>query len=128
MIHSEPFLTDRRKHPRHPIEAQVTVLFPDFWQVDDLDRLLGWTHDVSEGGVSFSLPYRIANSQLILHIDYEGIGAEYVLVNVIRQHDLNEAGWRYHCQIERTLSSIDAMECLQEATAGLTEYGLPSNA
>jgi PilZ domain len=114
---TDQFLAERRKHPRHAIEAQVTVLFPEFWNAGDLKRLWGWTHNVSETGVCFSLPFHLTQTELLLHIDYEGMGAEYVLTTVVKVRDMREAGWQYHCQIERTLSSVDPFECFLEATA-----------
>jgi hypothetical protein len=117
----EEFLAERRKHPRHPIEAQVTALFSEFWVMGDMNILLGWTHNVSEGGVCFSLPYHIDNRELVLHIDYDGMGAEYVLASVIQVVDLKENGWQYHCRIDRMLSSIHPFDCIQESMLGLVQ-------
>ncbi len=105
---TDVFLLERRRHPRHPIEAQITVLLPEFWQVRDLDDLLGWTNNISEGGVCFSLPCDLPSTELVLHIDYEGMGAEYVLASVVTKQTEAD-GWRYHCRIDRTLSAIDAL-------------------
>lgn len=113
------FLTDRRKHPRHPIEAQVTVLFSEFWSVENWSELLGWTHNVSEGGVCFSLPYFVPDEELVLYIDYEGMGAEFVLVSVVQRRDSGQEGWKYHCRIERMISSIDALGSIVEESAAL---------
>ncbi len=110
-------------HPRHPIEAQVTALFSKFWTWGDMNVLLGWTHNVSEGGVCFSLPYSISDTQLVLHIDYDGMGAEYVLVSVIRVENRQEDGWQYHCRIERMLASIHPFDCIQESMRGSTDQG-----
>ncbi len=110
----EQFRAERRKHPRHPIEAQVTVLFSEFWEFGDVTELFGWTHNVSQDGVCFSLPYLIPNEELVLHIDYEGMGAEYVLVRVVGRQDSNEEGFKYHCRIDRMISSLDALGCLDE--------------
>lgn len=110
----EQFIADRRKQPRHPIEAQVTVLFSEFWTMGDLNALLGWTHNLSEGGVCFSLPYRISDTQLVLYLDYEGMGAEYVLATVVQVLDRQDEGWQYHCRIERMLASVSPFDCTHE--------------
>jgi len=106
-------LAERRRHPRHPIEAQIFVLYPEFWRETEFNKLLGWTHNVSEGGVCFSLPDQLPGGDVVLHIDYEGMGAEYVLAKVIHEYASEEDGWRYHCRIERTLASIGALDCLE---------------
>ena len=103
-------LLERRRHPRLPIEAQITVMTSEFWRDHDLEQLLGWTHNISEGGVCFSLPCDIPGTEFVLHIDYEGMGAEYVLASVVRKQ-AEADGWRYHCRIDRTLSTIDALSC-----------------
>jgi len=113
MHDAETFLKERREYPRHPIEAQITVLFPDFWVENELHKLVGWTHNVSQGGVCFSLPAPLPSRDLVLHIDYEGMGAEYVLAKVVRQHECEKDGWRYHCQIERTLATVGALACIE---------------
>ena len=119
MSNPNQFLEDRRKQPRHPIEAQVTVFFSEFWSVDDWNELQGWTHNVSEGGVCFSLPYYIPDEELVLYIDYEGMGAEFVHVSVVGRRDGGQHGWKYHCRILKTLVSIDPLGCLldQSVTA-----------
>lgn len=109
MQNAELLIADRRRHPRHPIQAQITVLFPEFWVGGEWNSLLGWTHDVSEGGVCFSLPFRVPDRELVLHIDYDGMGAEYVLAKIVEQYECEDEGWRYHCRIERTLLSIPAL-------------------
>jgi len=104
---------ERRRHLRHLIEAQIMVLYPEFWLADDEDHLCGWTQNLSERGVCFSLPVLIPNRELILHIDYEGMGAEYVLVRVVDARQTADGDWRYHAAIERSVSSINALDCLQ---------------
>ncbi len=101
-------LLERRRHARHPIEAQITVMPAEFWQTNQMEELLGWTHNISEGGVCFSLPSDLSQRELVLHIDYEGMGAEYVLASVVGKQPEAD-GWRYHCRIDRTLSAIDAL-------------------
>jgi hypothetical protein len=109
---SATIIAERRRHPRHLIEAQIMVLFPEFWLAEDADDLCGWTINLSENGVCFSLPALIPNRELILHIDYEGMGAEYVQVRVVDVRQSADGGWRYHAAIERPLSSINALDCL----------------
>lgn len=103
---------ERREHPRHPIEAQVTVLFPEFWLEKETEELWGWTHNISAEGVCFSINCRLPSQELVLHVDYLGMGAEFILVKVVRQSP-DDGGWRYHCHVERTLSTIGAMECAE---------------
>lgn len=88
------------------------VLFPEFWLAEEAENLCGWTLNLSENGVCFSLPVLIPNRELVVHIDYEGMGAEFVLVRVVDTRQSADGDWRYHAAIERSLSSINALECL----------------
>jgi hypothetical protein len=110
----EQFTKERRKQPRHPIEAQVTALFSEFWTMGDMNALSGWTHNVSEGGVCFSLPSRISDTQLVLYLDYEGMGTEYVLATVVEVLDCQDGYWQYHCRIERMLTAISPFDLIHE--------------
>jgi hypothetical protein len=110
----DEFLKERRRHPRHPLEAQITVLFPEFWMAAELSKLFGWTHNVSEGGVCFSLPNRLPQQELLLHIEYLGMGAEYVQATTIQERECEQGGWQYHCHIERTLASVKPLSCLND--------------
>jgi hypothetical protein len=121
---AEPVLIDRRKHPRHPIEVQVTALFSEFWRLGNWNRLRGWTHNLSEDGVCFTLPCLVIPNEIVLHIDYEGIGAEFVLAFVVTREDRQAEGWRYHCRIERVLCSVDAFGCLEEESVPAEAVGV----
>ncbi len=100
---------ERRSAPRHPLEAPITVLYPRFWDEKDFDSLLGTTRNLSEGGVCFSVNSRIPRRDVVLHIDYQGMGAEYVVGTIVAEIADDEGTWEYHCQIQRTLGTVDPM-------------------
>lgn len=100
---------ERRRHPRLPLEVPVEILLPGFWSEEQPSRLLGQTINLSEGGVCFLANQQISAHELVLHLDYEGMGAEYVLVTIVSQGTKIAGSWQYHCQIERTLSHLDPM-------------------
>ena len=105
---------ERREFPRLPIEAPIEVLYPSFWE-DETTRLLGMTQNVSEGGVCFMVDRRIPHQEIVVHLDYQGMGAEYILGTIVKERAEAGGGWTYHCRIQRMLGAVDPMSMLQSS-------------
>jgi hypothetical protein len=100
---------ERRRFSRLPLEVPVEVLYPGYWSAGLPNPLMGTTHDLSEGGVCFSVNSRIPQRDIVLHLDYEGMGAEYVQAVIVGEHRGQAETWRYHCQFQRSLGAVDPM-------------------
>jgi hypothetical protein len=97
---------ERRRFPRFALEVPVQVLYPGYWNEDSPNPVLGVTHNLSEGGVCFRVTSRIPVRELILHFDYEGMGAEYVQAEIVKEQAGPGDDWQYHCQLKRTLGTV----------------------
>jgi hypothetical protein len=95
------------------VEAPIAILYPGFWIDQGPNSLLGTTANLSEGGVCFTVNGKIPQSKIVLHIDYEGMGAEYVLGTIVKETLEPDGIWRYHCQIERILTGVDPMSVFE---------------
>ena len=104
---------ERRRSVRFPVETPVEVLFPSYWDENETGRILGMSRDISEGGVCFRVDRPISHRDIVLHLDYQGMGAEYVLGTILGEHIEPGGGWRYHCRILRTLGAVDPMSVLE---------------
>ncbi len=106
---------ERRQFPRLPVEAPIEVLYPSYWETEPA-RLLGMTRNLSEGGVCFATDRPIPCRDVVLHLDYQGMGAEYVQGTILEEHPEPAGRWRYHCQIHRMLGAVDPMSALQSTS------------
>lgn len=101
--------SERRRSPRLPLEVPVEVLYAGYWSEGQASRLTGVTHNLSEGGVCFSVNSRIPQREIVLHLDYHGMGAEYVQAQIVGEYPGHTETWRYHCRFQRTLGMVHPM-------------------
>jgi hypothetical protein len=108
---------DRRRFPRLPVETPVEVLYPSYWDENASGRIMGMTQNLSEGGVCFTVDRPIPHRNIVLHLDYQGMGAEYVLGSIVEDRILPGGTCQYHCRILRSLGAVDPMSMLESFTA-----------